>query len=240
MKKIILSVVSATIQIAAIAQTVNVHFKNGQVIEYPSENVDYVDFSVAPTPSTITAGEAVDLGLSVLWASCNLGASKPEEAGDYFSWGETQTKNLYTPESYAYFDTAKQTYISIGSEISNTEYDAAKVKLGDGWRMPTSEEMEELLNNCTWEWKEQSGKWGYVVTGKNGNTIFIPAAGKKHQAVVLYLNEGLYLWCSTQYAYSSENKMAYILSKEKYGTLQTTVHVKFNGIPIRPVKNKTN
>ena len=234
MKKIILSVVSATIQIAAIAQTVNVHFKNGQVIEYPSENVDYVDFSVASTPSTITAGEAVDLGLSVLWASCNLGASKPEEAGGYFSWGETKTKDYYDENSYSYFDKTSQSYINIGSNISNTEYDAAKVLLGNGWRMPTDSEIKELIDNCKWEWKDA----GYVVTGKNGNAIFIPAAGYKLLNAIVGNAKDLYYWGSTLYGYSDFN--AFCLFKISGVDIMIYDYNRNRGLPIRPVKNKTN
>ena len=176
MKKHVVMLALLAMQQLAIAQTVNVHFKNGQVIEYPSANVDYVDFSAKPAPPTVTAGQVVDLGLSIYWASCNLGAESPEIKGDQYAWGETKTKTKYNTNNYSYYDSSTQTFINIGSNISGTEYDAATVNLGSEWRMPTSNEMYELLNNCTWEWIQMNGVNGYKVTGENGNSIFLPQA----------------------------------------------------------------
>lgn len=104
MKKLILTLVVATTQMIVVAQTVNIHFKNGQKIEYPSANVDYVDFSEKASDPVLTAGTVVDLGLSVYWASCNLGAEKPEEFGNYYAWGETKPKNSYSFNNYTYYD----------------------------------------------------------------------------------------------------------------------------------------
>ena len=100
MKKYIITVVMAVSQITAVAQTVNVHFKNGQTIEYPSANVDYVDFSAKPSEPTLTPGQVVDLGLSVYWASCNLGANNPEGYGYFYAWGETSPKSNFTQNNY--------------------------------------------------------------------------------------------------------------------------------------------
>ena len=94
MKKYILLVAAVMCQLAAQAQTVNVHFKNGQKIQFPSVNVDYVDFSEKAPDPTVSAGAVVDLGLSVYWCSCNVGAESPEEYGDYYAWGETKPELL--------------------------------------------------------------------------------------------------------------------------------------------------
>ena len=128
--------------------------------------------------------EAVDLGLSVKWASCNVGAESPEEYGDYFAWGETITKSSYNSYNSVTADFSISTLESRGiigpdGNLTN-EYDAATVNLGDSWRMPTLDEMEELLNNCTWEWTTQNEVKGYKVTGPNGNSIFLPAAGYRY------------------------------------------------------------
>lgn len=112
----------------------------------------------------------VDLGLPSgnLWATCNVGASSPKEAGDFFAWGETSTKSEYT-------DKNSLTYGKNFKDISgNSSYDAARANLGGSWRMPTKDEFQELIDNCTWTWKNHKGHRGYLVTGPNGNKIFIP------------------------------------------------------------------
>ena len=204
MKKLILSAICLMAITTVNAQTVNVHFKNGQVINFNSDNVDYVDFSAKAPDPTLTAGEVVDLGLSVYWASCNLGASKPEEYGDYYAWGETSTKNKYNESTYSYYDSSTTTYTDIGSEISGTEYDAAHMNLGGDWRMPTKEEMQELKNKCTWEWTQIDGVNGYKVTGPSGDSIFLPAAGYYNDTKNKYLE----YWTSTR---SSSIGYAWIL-----------------------------
>lgn len=119
--------------------------------------------------------EAVDLGLSVKWAACNVGADMPQGFGGYYSWGETEEKEAYTLDSYV--DPNPQ---GNAMDISGTEYDVAHVKWGGSWRMPTYDEFSELIRSCTWEWVIMEGDVaGYKVTGPNGNSIFLPAAGHK-------------------------------------------------------------
>lgn len=125
--------------------------------------------------STITQYKKVNLGLSVCWAEHNIGASSPEEYGDYFAWGETEPKSEYTEETYKYYDKTKKTYIDIGKDIS--KYDVARTQWGGNWRMPRLKEVKELINKCSWQWTELKGINGYKVTGPNGNSIFLPAAG---------------------------------------------------------------
>lgn len=126
----------------------------------------------------INGHEAVDLGLSVKWATCNIGANNPEEYGDYFAFGETEPKDEYTEENYMLYGIPHgETYIGIGKIISGTEYDAVSKQWGDDWRMPTEEELYELLNFCSWQWMTKNGVNGYRVIGPNGNSIFLPAAG---------------------------------------------------------------
>ena len=137
--------------------------------------------------------EAVDLGLPVKWATCNVGASKPEEYGDYFAWGEVDTKERYDWESYKWRGTSSITLTKYcpkdknsywagegsadGRTVLEPEDDAAHVILGGTWRMPTYKDYVELKNNCTWTWTTQNGVSGKLATGKNGNSIFLPAAG---------------------------------------------------------------
>ncbi len=147
--------------------------------------------------------EAVDLGLSVKWATCNVGASKPEEYGNYYAWGETTTKNYYDWSTYKYCiysvteDGQVENTITKYNYEHNMEYtypdmvsdsltvleacdDAAVQNWGGAWRMPTEDEWWELRSNCEWELTYDyngTGVEGYKVMGKNGNSIFLPAAG---------------------------------------------------------------
>lgn len=124
----------------------------------------------------------VDLGLSVKWASCNVGATVPEEYGDYFAWGETETKTIYNEDTYKYYNEGKFTKYRNSNDTLKLEDDAAHVNWGGSWRMPTYEELKELKDsdNCIWEWTTQNGIKGCKITSKkNGNFIFLPSAGYK-------------------------------------------------------------
>lgn len=141
--------------------------------------------------------EAVDLGLSVKWATMNIGAKSPEDYGDYFAWGETKPKTSYEWSTYKWLNYLCSTLTkycidsSHGAVVDNKttldpEDDAAHVNWGGGWRMPTRVELGELDNNCTWTWTTLNGVNGYKVTSKtNGNSIFLPAAGYRDYS---YLN----------------------------------------------------
>ena len=129
--------------------------------------------------------EWVDLGLpsGTKWATCNVGASSPEEYGDYFAWGETTTKSTYDWSTYFDTDDDGDTFKKYNNNGGLTELlpedDAATKNWGSPWHMPTYEQIEELLDNCTREWTTQGGVNGTLVTGPNGNTIFLPAAGRR-------------------------------------------------------------
>ena len=125
---------------------------------------------------TINGHEYVDLGLSVKWATMNVGASSREDYGDYYAWGELRTKESYT-------DANCETWNKKIKSIKGTYRDVAHVKWGGTWRMPTGGEILELVDkdNCTWTWTTQNGHKGYKVTSrKNGNSIFLPAAGWRY------------------------------------------------------------
>lgn len=150
------------------------HSANGY--DYPE-----VGFSIravyGPVPEdelpSYTAPEMVDLGLSVKWAKCNLGAMSASETGDFICWGELTEKQYSHKYNYKWYDPITDKTVEIGDQISDTQYDAAKAILGDGWRLPTEDEMKELLEKCTWT--EET--YGFTVTGPNGNSIYLPACG---------------------------------------------------------------
>ncbi len=162
-------------------QGLKVHTKNGIASYYSQTDVDGIVFVAADTdidvPITPTSGTAIDLGLSVKWASCNVGATVPEEYGSYYAWGDLEEKNDYGKSTYLYWNNQTDDYTNIGDNISGTQYDMARAKWGGSWRLPTLEEFYELDNKCKWEWATYNGVRGRLVTGPNGNSVFLPAAG---------------------------------------------------------------
>ena len=150
------------------------------IISCGDENEEIEPSSNKEASGKVKGHEYVDLGLSVKWATCNVGASSPEEYGDYYAWGETKTKDVYDLNTYKWCQGSENTltkYFTDNKTVLDPEDDVAHVKWGGSWRMPTEEEMTELCHNCTWTETTQGGKNGYKVTGPNGNSIFLPAAG---------------------------------------------------------------
>ena len=141
-----------------------------------------------PAEPKLSPEEYVDLGLSVKWARCNLGATAPEETGDYFAWGDVAPKSCYDWATYELCKEEKYNLIKYCTKSSygkadnlkklESEDDAATASLGK-LRTPTIEEWQELSRECTWTWTDVNGKKGYLVTGSTGNSIFLPAAGWK-------------------------------------------------------------
>ncbi len=191
----------------------------------------------------------VDLGLpsGLLWATCNIGADKPEDYGDYFAWGETATKDSYSWYTYKW---CNGSYNNLTKYNSDPDYgtvddktmlepadDAAHVNWGGDWRMPTLDEMEELEDNCTWEWTAQGGKDGYCVTGSNGNSIFLPAAGCYYGDSISYAGSDGYYWSSLHgdgYPFGSYDLGfdSVYLGKNNYD--------RYYGHSVRPVCNSQN
>ena len=156
------------------AQGIKIYQKNGTTLDLSYTEIDSI-VAYGNNNTNDDKHEAVDLGLSVKWATCNVGAESPEEYGDYFAWGETTTKSEDT------YENSKTCGKNIGDIAGNPAYDAATANWGGSWRMPTKAEFEELINNCTWQWTTQGGKNGYKVTSKiNGNSIFLSAAGYRN------------------------------------------------------------
>ena len=167
----------------------NLWNNSNHTIVYPASSIWCYrnwGFSIRPVKSYQPSGEvpmpeAIDLGLSVKWASFNVGASKPEGYGDYFAWGETEPKAKYDWSTYEWCNGTASTITKYNSEDGKTILDpvddAAFANLGGEWRTPKRNEWEELNSLCTWKWQAQNGVGGYKVTGPNGNSIFLPAAG---------------------------------------------------------------
>ena len=163
--------------------------------------------------SGVSKGHAyVDLGLSVKWATCNVGANKPSDYGNYFAWGEVELKATYNWSTYKYCagSSSTMTKYCVNSNwgkdgftdnktVLDPEDDAATANWGGAWRMPTKAEQDELRKNCTWTWTTQNGVNGYKVTGPNGNSIFLPAAGFMYDGTLGDAGSGGIYWSSSLY-----------------------------------------
>ena len=157
--------------------------------------------------------EWVDLGLpsGLLWAKCNLGAAKPEDYGDYYAWGETTTKEVYNWSTYKYCNGGYFAHLTKYCDVSSFGYngytdnlttllaedDAATAKLGNGARMPTVDEWDELFDNTTAEWMTMNGVTGRKLTASNGKSLFLPAAGYRWETELRLARNYVYYWSSS-------------------------------------------
>lgn len=180
--------------------------------------------------------KAVDLGLSVKWAPWNVGANSMTEAGAYFAWGEVlANKSTYDEDSYKFYYNGSMTKYNSTDGLTTLEAsdDAATVNWGEDWRMPTAEEFQELVDNCSWKWYTV----GYLVTGSNGNSIFLPAAGNHYSSAVdNYGEDGTY-WSSelsSDEIWGSFNG-PYALRFTDSGKNAKFTNLRCNGFTLRPV-----
>lgn len=187
------------------------------------------DLSVSGASGTVDGCQYVDMGLSVKWARYNVGASKPEGFGSYFAWGETSEKSVYSE------DNSETTGVALES-IGGTSYDAATVNWGSDWRLPTVDEFQELIDNCSLKWVElDEDNEGYVFTSNvNGNSIYLPAAGGWSDSVELVGNG--YYWsadCSTKgdTYYTRAAALDFIEDEEDWFTNA----VRYRGFAVRAV-----
>lgn len=176
-----------------------------------------------------TSHQYVDLGLSVNWSICNIGAVNPEEFGNYYAWGETTSKSSYSIDNYSLF--ADTTFVEIGTDISGTSYDAARAEWGDQWRMPTLNEVKELIEKCTWQWTKLNGVHGQMVTGPNGNHIFLPATGGINDSDVVDVGSFGRYWTGSILEYT--DKACYLGFEE--GFVGWNYNYRYFGRTIRPV-----
>lgn len=194
--------------------------------------------------------EGVDLGGSVLWAPYNVGASKPTEYGDYFAWGETSPKTIYNWDSYEYCNGVVGTYPQLTKYNTSSKYgtvdnktvietsdDVAAQKWKGNWRMPTLDEMKELLTECTCTWVsnyKDTNVSGYEITTSD-NSIFLPAAGRYINSSVESSAEYVYYWANS--IHSGDDR-----SNDMFGYsdgLYTSSIYRYYGYTIRPVKSKS-
>ena len=196
-----------------------------------------VSFTTMEDGGIINGYEYLDLGLpsGLKWATCNVGADSPEDYGNYYAWGEVTTKSTYdtgNSETYGLSISQLQSQGYIDGEGNLTpSHDAATANWGGSWRMPTNAELQELVDNCTWEWTTQNGVNGYKVTGPYGNHIFLPAAGRYVSSLYGAGEDGNY-WSSTTHEGYSNNACSFHIFG---GGLNIQYGYRPDGCSVRPV-----
>ncbi len=215
------------------------YLKIGSDISYSEQEYTFkVNRSLCPDNNH---PHAIDLGIGTKWACCNVGANSPEAYGGYYAWGETSEKSVYTDETYKYFDNAAyqngknwaDRFQSLGSDIAGTSYDVAHVKWGGKWKMPSLDQIDSLLDKCTWHWEQLNGVSGQMVTGPNGNSVFLPATGDRCNDTTYYVGRYGYYWSSTQGPYFSYR--AYSFYFDSSNAYVDGGNVRSGGRTVRPV-----
>lgn len=214
---------------------------NGDVNRDGRVDVAVVTFLIQRVLNGYWSDDYVDLGLpsGTLWATRNIGANSPEDYGDYFAWGETSPKNNYDWSTYEWCNgsmyslTKYNTTTNYGIVDNKTELDleddAAYVNWGPSWRMPTKEQQDELRDSCTWTWTTRSGVNGCQVTGPNGNSIFLPAAGDRWDGSLDNVGSYGLFWSRTLdpgssfYAYGLNFHLGYVYWDGNYRDYGSTV-----------------
>lgn len=189
--------------------------------------------------------EAVDLGLSVKWATCNVGAERPEDYGDYFAWGETEPKDDYSRNTYKWcrgedyitkYCTDKKYGTVDNKTVLDSEDDVARVKWGGKWRMPTREEFKELWEKCVWKWTTLNEVNGELITGPNGNSIFLPAAGYcDEEEIARKCNSYGGCWSTALVEYDCTGAYGIAFDDEDFFTGDDVHETRYCGSSIRPV-----
>lgn len=207
-----------TVDISDVVSLVNLILNGGTTLICPDNNHPH----------------AVDLGLpsGTKWACCNVDAPTPEGYGGYFAWGETDVKLVYDWSTYTLCNGTESSCQDIGANIGKTKYDVAQEKWGGFWRMPSSAQFQELLDNCSSEWTMVNGVYGRKFIGKNGCSIFFPSAGfHEGSNLSLSVNYGIY-WSGTKA--SDDNFRAKYLQFSA-STTYLIDNPRYAGFPVRPV-----
>lgn len=208
-----------------------------------------IDFVIKAEDESV-AGEAVDLGLpsGLKWASCNVGATSPEEYGDRYAWGEIEEKDDsdYTEDNYKFilYGMGESSIIALNEwgdsirlyNIQGTQYDVARMKWGGKWRMPTVEDFVELQNNCTWEWDFYNDVSVCKITGPNGNYIYLPFTGRATDGILEGTDEHGFYWTSIFDGAFAACHSVYICRKDQPLVSIYGYDSSYNGLSVRPVQ----
>ena len=208
-------------------------------IEDDLGQIDHVTVKVEETPPSYLScpdnnhPHLIDLGLpsGTKWACCNINASFPYEYGGYYAWGETEEKDVYTLDTYSFYDNNMNKYVRM-SNISGTQYDVAHMKWGHYWQMPSGSHISELKNNCSSVYGSLNDVNGLYITGPNGGSIFLPAAGCYWESLQNVGVEGYY-WASGLFG-DNKNQYAYYLTFRVAG-FGLYHDYRQCGFPVRPI-----
>ena len=246
MKKLILFASALCMSVCTMAQSeFYVYKKDGSSVQFTIADVDSISFT-SPATAAANGHEWVDLGLSVKWATCNVGATKPEEYGNYYAWGETETKTTYNWSTYKWCNGSAETqtkyctnsdYGTVDNKtVLDLEDDAARANWGGAWRMPTDAEWTELRENCEWTWTSDyngTGVAGRIVTSNiNGNSIFLPAAGWRDDGDLDGAGGSGYYWSSSLSSVGPDDAWSAYFGSD--GVLRGSDY-RYDGQSVRPV-----
>lgn len=239
----------ATAQENAVGEFLYIYHNDKTVECINVSEIDSLKFvEVEPECSTdtlpvISQYEGVDLGLpsGLKWATCNVGATKPEEYGKYYAWGEVEEKENYTWETYKWCNGSDNTMTKYCSEedygivdnkaFLDPEDDVAQLEWGGRWRMPTSNDLRELIENCEWIRTTLNNIHGYKVTGTNGNSIFLPSAGYRKGTEFCAVDLNGYYWSASV----STSCCAVELGMQDEDSYCTNSDNRCLGLTVRPV-----
>ena len=222
--------------------------------DIPTGKVFNADSDGGSSSGTTVSGsynghDYVDLGLpsGTLWATCNVGANRPEDYGHYFAWGETQPKSDYIWGIYQYCNGSSNTLTKYCTNASygyngftdnltvlEASDDAATAQWGSGWRMPTQAELQELLSNTANVWTTQNGVNGRLFTATNGNSLFLPAAGYRRATILYKAGTYSYYWSSSLDTGYPDNAWGLYFDS---GYCNVGNYSRFYGQSVRPVRS---
>ena len=194
-------------------------------------------YSITTLNKVINGHKFINLGLpsGLLWAETNVGASTPYADGDYYAWGETQTKSDYSWSTYKWGSNLIKYNSSDGKTTLEASDDVATVKWGKECRMPSRAEFQELYNKCDWTWKSSyNGASGYLVKGPNGQTIFLPASGGRYYGDLSDHGSSGYYWSSSL----RRSRYAYYLNFDSGRINPSNFYHRCDGRSVRPVAEK--
>lgn len=239
MKKILLSVATLATAMLTLAESkMIVVLKDGSEVEYSVKDVDSLRFEKVLTDTIINGHLFVDLGLpsGTKWAAENLGTDSIDTVGHYYAWGDVAAKNtFYTHTLPSYnkrFSALYEAGIIGEDSVLTAQYDAATAIWGEGCRIPTKEEFQELIDNCTFNLNLEAK--GYDVVGKNGKSIFLPFAGNIFESDLYYLGTEGRIWTSSLDEGNSTAGSSWIFSFTNKGDIKL-ISDHQSGRSIRPV-----
>ena len=230
---------SFTSQLTNLKDTTTYYVRSYATNEKGTAYGEEKSFTTLSSSGTINGYKWVDLGLpsGLKWATCNVGASKPEDYGNYYAWGETETKSEYTKENSLTYGLSILELQSQGIIDGNNNltplYDAAAANWGSTWRMPTKEDLKELVDNCNWEMILENDVYGVKVIGINGCSVFFPTAGCYKEGMLYYAGQDGYYWNSTSVENDSRYTFGLYISGDNNGAL--FYYDRYVGFTVRPV-----